>query len=235
MTQVTSEVKQIELDLWTALRDASADPIAAEFPLIWQALDKFLPSLSITHQLETASHAIAQVTDIFEVQAGLIFEALEARATLNGPTMAEDAFDRYVRQSMEIDFEPYIEAVPSPERQPRTDRSPEDEFYSQVKSIDKTELIAALHEEILLSDAIVAESAMSVAHREDISVWIELIRSQLGQMNGATEFQYLLAHINLEWVELWLGLLLGGYKLSRGIERFQKPEDFYSLTNLWIN
>ena len=149
--------------------------------------------------------------------------------------MAVDAFDRYVRQSMEIDFEPYIEAVPSPERLPRTDRSSEDEFYSQVKSIDKTELIAALHEEILLSDAIVAESAMSVVHGEDISGWIELIRSQLDQVNGATEFQYLLAHINLEWVELWLGLLLGGYELSRGIERFQKPEDFYSLTNLWIN
>ena len=234
MTQVKSEVKQIELDLWTALRDASADPIAAEFPLIWQALDKFLPSLSITHQLEIASRAIAQVTDIFETQAGLIFEALEATATLNGPTMAVDAFDRYVRQSMEIDFEDYIEAVPSPERLPRTDRSPEDKFYSQVKSIDKSELIAALHEEILLSDAIVPESAMSVAHGEDISVWIELIRSKLDQMNGATEFQYLLAHINLEWVELWLGLLLGGYELSRGIERFQKPEDFYSLTDLWI-
>ena len=144
MTQVKSEVKQIELDLWTALRDASADPIAAEFPLIWQALDKFLPSLAITHQLEIASRAIAQVTDIFEVQAGLIFETLEATATLNGPTMAVDAFDRYVRQSMEIDFESYIEAVPSPERLPRTDRSPEDEFYSQVKSIDKSELIAAL-------------------------------------------------------------------------------------------
>jgi hypothetical protein len=225
-----AEIRQLELDLWTALKNASADPIAAEFYLVWKALDGLLPGLSVTEQLETASQAIVQVTDIFQVQAGLIFEGLDATATMDGPTMAADAFDRYVRQSMEIDFEDYLEAIEPLERLPRPVRSPEDEFYSQVKSIDKTTLLETLHEEIALTDAEVEASAMSVAHGEDISEWIETIRDQLSQLDRPIEFQQLLTQVSLELVELWLGLLLGGYELCRSTE----SKDFYSFTGLWV-
>jgi hypothetical protein len=226
-----AQIRQLELDLWTALKNASDDPIAAEFYLVWNALDGLLPGLSVTQQLETASQAIVQVTDIFQVQAGLIFEGLDATATMDGPTMAADAFDRYVRQSMEIDFEDYIEAIEPLERLPRTPRSPEDEFYSQVQSIDKTTLLETLHEEIALTDAEVEASAMSVAHGEDISEWIETIRVQLSQLDRPIEFQQLLNVINLKLVELWLGLLLGGYELGRSSD----SKDFYSFVGLLVN
>jgi hypothetical protein len=226
-----AQIRQLELDLWTALKKASDDPIAAEFYLVWNALDGLLPGLSVTQQLETASQAIVQVTDIFQVQAGLIFEGLDATATMDGPTMAADAFDRYVRQSMEIDFEDYIEAIEPLERLPRTPRSPEDEFYSQVKSIDKTTLLETLHEEIALTDAEVEASAMSVAHGEDISEWIETIRDQLSQLDRPIEFQQLLTQVSLKLVELWLGLLLGGYELSRSSD----SKDFYSWVGLLVN
>lgn len=226
-----AEVRQLELDLWTALKNASDDPIAAEFGLVWQALDGLLPGLDLVAQLETASKAIVQITDIFQVQAGLIFEGLDATATMDGPTMAADAFDRYVRQSMEIDFEDYIEPVERAERLPRTVRSIENEFYSQVQSIDKTTLLETLHEEIILTDAEVHASAMSVAHGEDITEWIEMIREQLQTFDRPIELLQLLNIISLELVELWLGLLLGGYELSRS----EDSKDFYSLTDLWVN
>ncbi len=225
-----AKVQQLELDLWTALKNASEDPIAAEFEPVWHALDGLLPGLSVTAQLATASQAIVQVTDIFQVQAGLIFEALDATATMNGPTMAADAFDRYVRQSMEIDFDDYIECPESPERAVRTVRSPEDAFYSQVKSIDKTTLLETLHEEILLTDVEIQDSAMSVAHGEDITEWIETIRDQLVMLNQPIEFKQLLIQVNLKSIELWLGLLLGGYELGRSAD----SKDFYSLAGLWV-
>lgn len=225
-----AEVRQLELDLWTALKNASDDPIAAEFGLVWQALDGLLPGLSMSAQLETASRAIVQVTDIFQVQAGLIFEGLDAAATMDGPTMAADAFDRYVRQSMEIDFDDYLEPVERADRAPRTVRSIDDEFYSQVQSIDKTTLLETLHEEIVLTDAEVHESAMAVAHGEDITDWIELIREQLQTFDRPIELLQLFAAIRLELVELWLGLLLGGYELSRSAD----SKDFYSVLGLWV-
>ena len=231
---IQKQVNQPELSLWNILRSATEDPASAELSNIWQALDSVLLDLPIVAQLEISSRTIVQMTDIFQVQAGLIFELLDSTTTMDGPTMASDAFDRYVRQSMEIDFDDYIKSVESPKRQPQTVRSLEDEFYSQVQSVDKSELIAVLHEEIVLSDEMVRQSAMSVAHKEDISEWIELIRSQLLQVNGAIEFHHLLTQIKLQWVELWLGLLLGGYKLSRNSELFDKSEDFYSLTDLWV-
>ncbi len=225
-----ANVRQLELDLWTALKNASNDPIGAEFKLVWEALDGLMPGLSVSAQLETASRAIVQVTDIFQVQAGLIFEGLDATATMDGPTMTVDAFDRYVRQSMEIDFDDYIESVERPDRSARNVQPIDDEFYSQVQSIDKTTLLETLHEEILLTDAEVQESAMSVAHGEDITEWIETIREQLQRFDRPIELQQLLNAVNLKLVELWLGLLLGGYELSRSVN----SKDFYSFVGLWV-
>jgi flagellar biosynthesis protein FliR len=96
------EIKQLELDLWMVLQAANAAPEDAAFLPIWQALDQVLPELAIGEQLKMAAVTIAQVADIFQVQAGLIFEELDATATQEGPRMAADAFDRYVRQYMAI-------------------------------------------------------------------------------------------------------------------------------------
>jgi len=236
MTFEKSQVKQLELSLWNVLRSAIADPAAAELSTIWQALDGALLDLPIVAQLEMSSRAIAEVTDIFEVQAGLIFELLDATATMDGPTMASDAFDRYVRQSMEIDFDDYIEKLEPLERMPRSNTSQpqDDEFYSQVQSVDKTTLIESLHEEITLSDAAVRESVMSVAHGEDVSEWLAIIRSYaLNEPldgNSIIEFQHLLKQLKLQWVELWLGLLLGGYELIRD----ETCDNFYEFRHLWV-
>lgn len=231
-----SQVKQLELSLWNVLRSATEDPSAAEFSTIWQALDSALLDLSITAQLEMSSRAIAEVTDIFEVQAGLIFELLDATVTSDGPIMGSDAFDRYVRQSMDINFDDYIEKLEPLERSPRSNSSKlqNDEFYSQVQSVDKTTLIESLHEEIILSDAAVRESVMAVAHGEDVSEWIAIIRSYLLMENKTIEFQYLLTQLDLQWVEIWLGLLLGGYELGRISKLFQIPEDFYAVSGLLV-
>jgi hypothetical protein len=240
MTFEKSQVKQLELSLWNVLRSATEDPSAAEFSTIWQALDSALLDLSIVEQLEMSSRAIAEVADIFEVQAGLIFELLDATVTMDGPIMGSDAFDRYVRQSMDIDFDDYIEKLAPPERSPRSnDSKPQnDEFYSQVQSVDKTILIESLHEEIILSDtlsdAAVRESVMAVAHGENVSEWLAIIRSCLLRKNKTIEFQCLLTQLDLQWVEVWLGLLLGGYELGRISKSFQIPEDFYAVSGLFV-
>ncbi|MCY7406179.1 MAG: hypothetical protein LH631_02055 [Alkalinema sp. CAN_BIN05] len=231
-----SKVKQLELSLWNVLRSATEDPAAAELSTIWQALDGALLDLPIVAQLEMSSRAIAEVADIFQVQAGLIFELLDATDTMDGPTMGSDVFDRYVRQSMEIDFDDYIEKLEPLARMPRSDRSTslDDQFYSQVQSVDKTILIESLHEEITLSDLAVWESVMSVAHGEDVSEWLEIIRShllnELLNSDSTIEFQHLLKQVKLQWVELWLGLLLGGYELIRD----ETCDNFYELRHLWV-
>lgn len=236
MTIQKSKVKQLEISLWNVLRSATDDPAAAELSTIWQALDGALLDLPIVAQLEMSSRAIAEVAEIFQVQAGLIFELLDATATIDGPIMGSDAFDRYVRQSMEIDFDDYIEKSEPLERMSRSNPSKprDDEFYSQVQSVDKTALIEALHEEIIMSDVAVRESVMSVAHGEDVSEWLTIIRSyalnEPLDHNSTIEFHYLLKQLKLQWVELWLGLLLGGYELIRD----ETCDNFYEFRHLWV-
>jgi hypothetical protein len=223
-------VKQLELDLWAILREASNDPVAAEFLPIWQALDEVLPNLAIVEQLKIAATTIGQVADIFQVQAGVIFEELDATATNDGPRMAADAFDRYVRQYMAIDFENYLA---EPEALPRAGRTPkavEDEFYSVAESVEKDLLLEVLHDEIGLTEAEAHAEALSVAHGEDISLWIEAIRVQLIDVEGAISFEQLRSRLNLHLIELWLGLLLGGYGLSRVVS----DEDFYSAIGILV-
>jgi hypothetical protein len=47
------------------------------------------------------------VVDIFQVQAGLIFEELDATAMLEGWRLVADAFDLQVWQSIAIEFADY--------------------------------------------------------------------------------------------------------------------------------
>jgi hypothetical protein len=223
-------VKQLELDLWTILREASNDPVAAEFSPIWRALDQVLPSLAIVEQLKTAAQTIGQVADIFQVQAGVVFEELDATATQDGPRMAADAFDRYVRQYMAIDFEDYIEAPEALPRSVRTVKEVEAEFYSVAESVEKDLLLEVLHDEIVLTEAEAHAEALSVAHGEDISLWIEAIRAQLVSIDGVIELEQLRSRLNLHFIELWLGLLLGGYGLSRA----GGEKDFYSAIGILV-
>jgi hypothetical protein len=201
-----AQVQQLELDLWAVLQEASSDPLEAEFSPIWQALEQVLPNLRVVEQLQTAAKTIGQIADIFQVQAESVFEELDATATQDGPRMPEEAFDRYVRQSMAIDFDDYIEEPALLPRAKRTVKA-EDEFYTIVATVEKTELLEVLHEEIALTDAEAHGSALSVAHGEDVMAWVKAIRAQVGE--ETVEFEVLRSRLGLAFIELWLGLLLG--------------------------
>ncbi len=220
-------VRQLELDLWAMLKEA---PELVEFPVIWQALDGALDGMGAARQLQTAGRAIAQVADIFQVQAGLVFEELEAKAAKDGPKMMADAFDRYVRQSMAIDLEQYVE---EPESFPRQVRSVEAaDFYSVEESAEKTVLLEVLHEEMVRADDLAQEEALSVAHGEDIGTWVEMIRVVLSERPEGVMLEQLCGFVGLQFIELWLGLLLGGYGLSR--EAIEDEKQFYSAIGILV-
>jgi hypothetical protein len=220
-------VRQLELDLWAMLKEA---PELVEFPVVWKALDGALDGLGVVAQLQTAGRAIAQVADIFQVQAGLVFEELEATAAKDGPKMGEDAFDRYVRQSMAIDLEQYVQ---EPEGLPRMARTVDAAtFYSVEDSAEKTVLLEVLHEEMVRSDDLAQEEALSVAHGEDIGAWVEMIRVVLSQRSEGVMLEQLCGMVGLQFIELWLGLLLGGYGLRR--EAIADEGQFYSAIGILV-
>ena len=139
--------------------------------------------------------------------------------------MADDAFDRYVRQSMVVDFEQFIEPLPSLTRKTPEQAKNGNSIFGEI---DKEVLIQALEQESLLSVEEEFERAISTAHAEDVSSWIEAIAHCITNNSSPIRLIDLQKDLKLQIVETWLGLLLGDFKLEqRGC--------FYDSREIWIS
>ena len=139
--------------------------------------------------------------------------------------MADDAFDRYVRQSMVVDFEQFIEPLPSLTRKTPEQAKNGNSIFGEI---DKEVLIQALEQESLLSVEEEFERAISTAHAEDVSSWVEAITHCIANSFSPMRLIDLQATLPLPIVEIWLGLLLGDFKL-------EQRGSFYASNEIWIS
>ena len=219
------KVKQLELDLWDVISTARQTPEDASLPMVFELLDLTLIDLDTRSQLRVAGEAVCQIADLFCDRSNFLFEELHSRIANGEPIMADDAFARYVRQSMVVDFEKFIEPLQS---LPRKIPEPANHGNSMVGAIDKEVLIQALEQESLLSFEEEIERAISTAHTENISAWIEAIAQCIGSNFSPICLIDLQAALPLPIVEIWLGLLLGDFKL-------EQRGDFYESNGIWIS
>jgi hypothetical protein len=219
------KVKQLELDLWDVISTARQTPEDANFSMVFELLDLTLVDLDTRSQLRVAGEAVCQIADLFCDRSSFLFEELHSRTANGEPIMADDAFDRYVRQAMVVDFEQFIEPLPSLPR-----KIPEQTKHgnSTVSAIDKEVLIQALEQESLLSFEDELELAISTAHAEDVSSWIEAISLCIANNFSPMRLIDLKDALPLPIVETWLGLLLGDFKL-------EQRGEFYCTEEIWIS
>lgn len=217
------KVKQLELDLWDVISTARQTPEDANFLMVFKLLDLTLVDLDTLSQLRIAGEAVCQIADLFCDRSNFLFEELHSRAVKGEPIMADDAFDRYVRQSMVVDFDQFIEPLQSLPRKISEQRKSSN---SIVGEIDKEVLIQALEQESLLSLE-EFEQAISTAHTENVSAWIEAIAHCIANNSSPMRLIDLQAALPLSIVEIWLGLLLGDFKL-------EQRGGFYNASEIWI-
>ena len=219
------KVKQLELDLWDVISTARQTPENVNLPMVFQLLDLTLVDLDTRSQLRIAGEAVCQIADLFCDRSSFLFEELHSRTANGEPIMADDAFDRYIRQSMVVDFDQFIEPLQSLPR-----KIPEQTKHgnSTVGAIDKEVLIQSLEQESLLSFEDEFERAINTAHAEDVSSWIEAIAHCIENNFSPMRLIDLKAALQLPMVEIWLGLLLGGFKL-------EQRGSFYDSSEIWIS
>jgi hypothetical protein len=193
--------------------------------MVFKLLDLTLVDLDTHSQLRIAGEAVCQIADLFCDRSNFLFEELHSLAVKGEPIMADDAFDRYVRQSMMVDFDQFIEPLQSLPR-----KIPEQTKHgnSMVGAIDKEVLIQALEEECLLSLEEEFERAISTAHAEDVSSWIEAIVHCIANNSSPIRLIDLQKDLKLQIVETWLGLLLGDFKI-------EQRGSFYDSSEIWIS
>jgi hypothetical protein len=219
------KVKQLELNLWEVISTARQTPEDANLPSVFELLDLTLVDLDTRSQLRIVGEAVCQIADLFCDRSSFLFEELNSRAVKGEPIMADDAFDRYVRQSMVVDFDQFIEPLQSlPRKIPEQAKN----GNSIVGEIDKETLIHSLEQENLLSFEEEFERAISTAHAEDVSSWIETISHCITNNSSPMRLIDLQKALKLPIVEIWLGLLLGDFKL-------EQRGSFYDSSEIWIS
>lgn len=124
---------------------------------------------------------------------------------------------------MAVDLSDLME--PTLPRKPRTKRAKvtETEAGSIAQVVDKVVLLSWVEQLEVQPTA-----AIAVAHKESVSEWTGTISAWLREQEReeGVSWTQLQQEVALSWSELWLGLLLGGF-------RVEQRGEFYSQA-LWV-
>lgn len=226
-------VQQLELDLWNVISSARQAPEEANLLMVFHVLDRTLADLDTDSQLRISGDAVCQITDLFCDRTHILFAELQAKSTDEGPMMPNDAFDRYVRQLMVVDLDQFLEPL---QPLPRKVSEREQGGDSLVENVDKEVLLQALAQDLkdhvepvkLLSLEEELAEVISTAHGESVSAWVEAIADYLSDHESPIRLTRLQQALKLPMVEVWLGLLLGGFCL-------EQRGGFYESREIWIS
>ena len=228
-------MRQLELPLWTQLQAATHAPDEANLGQLLALLEESLQGLELGMQLQVAADAIQQLAEVVHTRSEQILETLMAATQTVGVVMPTDAFDRYVRQTMAVDFEALIEPLPplpdADGRSPAAEAEPATPD-TIVGELDRDRFLQALDEQMQqhpgFSDAEVINQVFAIAHEEDVSAWVGAIAAGLAaHSHQPMPLVQLQRTVQQPLGQLWLGALLGGFHL-------EQRGDFYDTTQIWI-
>lgn len=241
-----SDSTVIQLHLWEALEVAEAVPETADLADIWASFELALQPLTVRSQLGLAGEVIDRLAQIIHDRALLTIADLQQVSNSEGPIMPPGAFDRFVRQSMQVNFAQFVEAPLVPPRlaSKSNDSTLLEAEQSVVATLETSVLIAALETEGVLVDEVPVtyeqayEQALALAHSENVQEWIQAIQQYFAEQPHCpipfTELAAARVWTNEDmhelrgmWTKTWLALLLGEYQL-------EQRGEFYQPETIWV-
>lgn len=102
---------------------------------------------------------------------------------------------------------------------PPTNRQRERGIQSVVGECNNEALL------LMLDEDQAKQQALAVAHAEAVEDWSSRLREFLMQTYKPALFNELVQDLQMDWVEIWLGLLLGDFKL-------EQQGEFYDSTTI---
>ncbi|MGG6262868.1 hypothetical protein ACQ4M3_29265 [Leptolyngbya sp. AN03gr2] len=214
-------------ELWQELEEATEAPRFVNFELLWSLLERAIAPLPQAQQLRIAGTAIEQMAEIVRLRSTLLiseWEAAHSGVYQEAPTIEMALVDAWVRQSMTVNLEAFME-------QPRTSRrrqikvklAPTDSIAGEVEPTALVQMVEQIEQEQNAANLV-----RSLAGEEDIAAWSSRIYQWLlnHPIESAISLQDLWQQLEMPWIEMWLGLLLGGFNL-------QQSGPFYD-SEVWV-
>ncbi|MBD6620795.1 hypothetical protein FNW02_34845 [Komarekiella sp. 'clone 1'] len=213
-----------QLTIWDVLDEISEAPATSSLAPVWECLDTELENLPLEAQLSTAALAFSQIADILKSRAEVLLQDTRDRSSPLGPIISNDIFAGLVRTTMQLDLDDLIEpAIPQtfrPHGSHQFDNTGE-EHNSIAAPVEKANVLAMLESVTTLEDV------RNLASDEDVQKWQTAIAQHLVDIKDEISLAKLQRALKMPMVEVWLGLLLGGFIL-------EQRGDFYRNQNLWI-
>lgn len=212
--------ESLNQDLTHAIKQAIADPISADLQKLLDGLERSLLGLAEETQLRIAGNIFAQLVEIYASRFEQILGSWEEKYSpvQEEPVLTADMLQDVLRHSMTLNLEEVVEDLPSPSLtfQPTN---------SMIGEVEKATLLEFLHQ---FDQEQAKQSVLNIAHSENISRWVEAIAHWL-QAHPDPEISLLELQESLRMplIEVWLALLLGGY-------RIEQRGEFYQTEAVWI-
>lgn len=213
-----------QLTIWDVLDELAESPATSSLVPMWECLDAELEKLPLEAQLSTAALAFSQIADILKSRAEVLLQDTRDRNSLLGPIVSTDLFAGLVRTTMHLDLDDLIEPQTPQTFKPHGPHqfsSPTELGDSVAAPVEKANVLAMLDEVTTLEDV------RNLASDEDVQKWQSAIANYLINVNDEICLVKLQRVLQIPMVEVWLGLLLGGFTL-------EQRGDFYHNHNVWV-
>jgi hypothetical protein len=224
------EMRQLELDLWQSLDAAVRYPETANVQRLCDALEGAIAHQPIQEQLQMAGELLRQISEVYAARAAWLMDGWEYRHNPQEPIVALDEDANFFAQSLSLDLDDLFEE-PEAVVYPSERRSRSTPQGTIVGELDKEALLTALDHQLAnhpeMTEAEAFEAAIAVAHGENVSEWVGAIGQVLREQGQEQTLLGLQEQLRMPWVEVWLAVLLGGYRL-------EQRGEFYQRETIWV-
>lgn len=203
------DFRQLELELDELFEDAAETPEIADIKALWQQLEPMLSELSMRDRLRLSSQVIDQLAGLHQAKAQWLLDEWENTYDPQDPNVPGDWLQGFIRQSQHVDLADLTAPV---QRRPRTaSGKPKKQQGTVVGEVPKENVLKMLDAVELAEQK---ATAISVAHEERIEDWVTEIHAWFDQHPQPIPLPDLQQALDWPLVQLWLSLLLGGFKLE---------------------
>jgi hypothetical protein len=211
----------VQLTIWERLNLATANSVEADFSGLLADVDESVERLPPQDRLSAAGEAIRKLSEIYANRAAMQLSQIEYLFhPEREPILPLDAFDCYVRQSMMVDLEQFIETPELPEY---------DREYNLtlVRERAKAEILAEIEAAAEIDPEVAYQQAMALAHEENVSEWGAAIAVKLDEGKRSVPLLELQRAVEMPIVQVWLALLLNDFTI-------EQRGEFYDAEQVWV-
>ena len=209
--------QQLELALESQIEEGFADLEDVNLPGLVSQFDQVLAQLPPTEQLRVGGLYMERLAQLYRERAMLLLDDWEEEYNTQGPRFDDALLEGLIRETHYVDVSEFVKSN-GRVRSPKV-TGPLDEKDSVFVELDVEEAVALAEQDL---------EQVDLSHAENVSDWVEQIGAWFELKPCEIRFVDLHQQLKMPFVELCLGLLLGGFVL-------EQRGDFYEFSSIWVS